>query len=491
MTGLLLAVLGVLGMTALGDMVSEEVRDRLDHLPHAILRLAARMLDPAKRAAIYEDEWLPELTYILKGDEARPVTRLFIGAWYALGILLNTYRIARHLHRPAPQQPGDVPASPFMSGGYLRPIPAGLGTFLAALAGARLEILVHCPSERTKFQSLGGAMLMTAGVATASTWFALSSAMGVNGIIATVPALLGGLTIVGIDRWLITSLPHDGVRRLLMAMPRLFMAMVMGTLISTPLMLRVFQTEINAQIAVIKEQRYDAFLVWQQHGAVGMQVSYWTRQVADLQRVVDTGGAQPLNPAVDPQVRALTKLRTSELALQGQYFKQWQCQLDGVYQGVKCPRGNGPLAKASENGYNQAKAQVAQLTSGIGTREQQLAASDVASQKLRYGQARTALPNALAQLNIAQGREDSLQTAFNTQNAALNGILIRLQALSQLSNDNYTLTSAKFLVFLLFLVVEILPVTVKLLQPSGSYEAILAAITKRELATAHMSYRQP
>lgn len=43
MSGLLWAFLGVLGgfgLTAVGDMVSEEVRNRLDHLPHAILRLA-------------------------------------------------------------------------------------------------------------------------------------------------------------------------------------------------------------------------------------------------------------------------------------------------------------------------------------------------------------------------------------------------------------------------------------------------------------------
>jgi len=46
--GYLLALLGVAGglfAAAIGDMVSEEIRDRLDHLPHAILRLAACRLD--------------------------------------------------------------------------------------------------------------------------------------------------------------------------------------------------------------------------------------------------------------------------------------------------------------------------------------------------------------------------------------------------------------------------------------------------------------
>ncbi len=105
MTGFLWAALGVLGglgMTALGDMVSEEVRDRLDYLPHTILRLAARRLDPAQRVTVYEDEWLPELAYILKGDEARPITRLVHGTRYAVGICFGARRVAGSLHREAP-----------------------------------------------------------------------------------------------------------------------------------------------------------------------------------------------------------------------------------------------------------------------------------------------------------------------------------------------------------------------------------------------------
>jgi hypothetical protein len=105
-SSVLLAVLGILGtfgMAAIGDMVSAEVRDRLDRLPHAILRLAARRLDPAQYVTVYEDEWLAELTYILKGDEARPITRLVHGTRYALGILASANRITRHLHRAADQ----------------------------------------------------------------------------------------------------------------------------------------------------------------------------------------------------------------------------------------------------------------------------------------------------------------------------------------------------------------------------------------------------
>jgi hypothetical protein len=107
MTGILWAALGLLvglGMTALGDMASEEIRDRLDHLPHAILRLAARRLTVRERSTFYEAEWLPELTYILKGAEARPITRLITGTWYALGILATAGQVTRQVRRTSNSQ---------------------------------------------------------------------------------------------------------------------------------------------------------------------------------------------------------------------------------------------------------------------------------------------------------------------------------------------------------------------------------------------------
>jgi hypothetical protein len=108
-TGFLWTALGLLcgfGMTAIGDMVSQEVRDRLDHLPQAILRLAALRLDPAQRGALYKEVWLPDLAYFLRGDEARPVTRLFQGTWYALGILVSARQSARELRLvPLPSAP--------------------------------------------------------------------------------------------------------------------------------------------------------------------------------------------------------------------------------------------------------------------------------------------------------------------------------------------------------------------------------------------------
>ena len=65
----------------------------------------------------------------------------------------------------------------------------------------------QCPTERIKFQSLGWAILITSGMATVSMWFALTSAMGFNPVLSFPVAIMWGLIIMGIDRWLVTSMP--------------------------------------------------------------------------------------------------------------------------------------------------------------------------------------------------------------------------------------------------------------------------------------------
>jgi hypothetical protein len=79
MTGYMLASLVFLGgilIAVLGELINEEVRGWIDYLPRVILRLAARQLDPVGKITIYEDEWLPELTCILRGADARPISRV-------------------------------------------------------------------------------------------------------------------------------------------------------------------------------------------------------------------------------------------------------------------------------------------------------------------------------------------------------------------------------------------------------------------------------
>jgi hypothetical protein len=339
------------------------------------------------------------------------------------------------------------------------------GGLLIAISGARPEVLDQCPSERVKFQSLGWAILITCGLATLSMWFALTSAMGFNAVMSFPIAVVWGLIIMGIDRWLVTSMP----------------VILLGSLISTPIVLRIFESEINNQISVIKETNEANFLSSQQHSSIQARVTQWQDTVNNLQAVIVSKGAKPINPTSDPVVQGLTTQLSNEQKTAASDYKAWQCQL---YGGCSAPKGNGPLAQASKARYDNDETQIASLTSEITAREQLLQATDVNSQATRLQQAQRALPNAQAQLTAAQAEEDSLLNNFQATNSSTNGLLIRLKALDQLSAGSSTLQAARILLFLLFLVIEILPVTVKLLQPQGNYERILRKQIENEYREA-------
>ncbi len=360
-----------------------------------------------------------------------------------------------------------------------------LRKIVLALSGGHEEVLALIPSERARFESLGWAILITSGVAAVSMWFALASAVGINGILAFPVALAWSLVIMGIDRWLIISMPIKSRRKFAMAVPRLALALLLGTLISTPLVLRIFQSEINAQIAKMQQQNYSTFLQQQQASDVAKQVGTYSSELQYLNNVIATKGATTANTASDPELRAyngqLTNLDdelTHWTTLKNQYYVDYICQL---YGGPTCPKkGFGPAAKDSLKNYQDAsqevdtlKGQINQVQGKIQQRDVQLTSTSKASQQARYQQALSQQPVVKNEYDTALQRQNELQASFFATNQAAHGILIRLEALSQLSNGNFTVTAARFLLFLLFLVIECLPVTVKLLQQPGLYEEAL------------------
>jgi hypothetical protein len=127
-----------------------------------------------------------------------------------------------------------------------------LERFLIWLSGADYEVLSRYRHEKAKYVGAGTGILITGTIAGLSMWFALTSALGAQVPVATPLAVCWALVIISIDRWLVVSMkrqPGYKLRRYIrVAAPRLFLAAVLGFVISTKRYACEFAIEIEEQL---------------------------------------------------------------------------------------------------------------------------------------------------------------------------------------------------------------------------------------------------
>jgi hypothetical protein len=334
-------------------------------------------------------------------------------------------------------------------------------TFLLRLSGVRPELRQQRPGQRLTPELLGLAILVVGGLAAVSAWFALTGGLGLNPLAAVVPALAGGLIVMGIERWLVSPVSPRGRPRLVRVIPRVVAVLLLATLIATPIALRIFQSDINARVSAIAQQRAAASVA-HAASASNPQVSSIAAEVANLHQVIDSKGQTALDPATDPQLASLKNQQAVALARQQQAYQR--CHFQG---GQGCAGASADAAK-----YRQASLQVEALNRQIRQREELLTADDPASRRARYQEATARLPGAQQQLNAAVADLDQSQQADYHQNQAANGPSIRLRAVSDLAGNNVAPKLALPLLFLAVLMIVCLPVVGTLRLPPAGYAGI-------------------
>lgn len=133
--------------------------------------------------------------------------------------------------------------------------------WLSTLAGARWDILSQTPVDHFRYVATGGVLLTTAGVAAISAAFALTTAMHISLLASIIVGIAWGVVILNLDRLLIIGMTRrtGWLRNIIAALPRLALAILIGMVISTPLVLRIFQPEIETEMKVHQNERKEAF----------------------------------------------------------------------------------------------------------------------------------------------------------------------------------------------------------------------------------------
>ena len=132
---------------------------------------------------------------------------------------------------------------------------------MLSVAGTNRQVLAQAPGDTPKQVSMAGVILTTAALAALSCIFALQMALHLALPAAVVVGLLWGVGIANLDRWLITATARQPTTwgNIKLALPRIILAVIIGAVISTPITLQVFGSEIANEMTVMQAEEQAKF----------------------------------------------------------------------------------------------------------------------------------------------------------------------------------------------------------------------------------------
>ncbi len=190
-------------------------------------------------------------------------------------------------------------------------------------------------------------MLTTAVMAVVSCAFALYTGAHAPLPVAIGAALFWGLAIMNLDRWLVTA-THRRERwyqNLFVALPRFVLALIIGVVISTPLVLWIFHSEIEAELKVMQARAHSDFQEQLNNDVRLKEIPDLQTSVTRLQAIVDGTAHDVVQPTQEiVNLRAqYEKLGREATRLQDEATKEW----DGG--GGTGRRGDWPVFGTSRN----------------------------------------------------------------------------------------------------------------------------------------------
>lgn len=305
-------------------------------------------------------------------------------------------------------------------------------TFFHHCAGADLTILhsPECRTEHAKFVGVGAAVFFTALFAWISASFALYYVFQSYSTILI--GLVWALFIFSLDRYIVSTIRkgHGPLAALRSAAPRLLIAIFLAMVVSKPLELRIFQQEIDNKLHDIDQD---------ERKRLGEKIQARNQLIRQQAQVKLDHLEQQLNTLRER--RDTQEVRTLN-------------ELNGT--GGSTHYGNGPAYRREEEAAQQlrkeytaldtqASPQIAQLRQEISRMDEET---------------RTEMSSQLAQRHVP------------------NGLLARINALGQLTEED-NMKGASRALMLLFIVIEIAPVLVKVLSPEGPYDVKLDSIEQQ------------
>ena len=296
-----------------------------------------------------------------------------------------------------------------------------LKDFLLMCAGTNSTTLKKSPSDINKQIGIGGTVLFTAIFAAAAASYAMYFVF-LNVWLAAIVGIVWGLLIFNLDRYIVSTMKHRGgfLRRLLMASPRIAIAVIIAIVIASPMEMKIFEREIESKLVEMQqEQELD------QNEAIELKYDSQFRELDSMKVALES------------------RITASELN-RDQLAQRAVEEADGT--GGSQRRNMGPIYKIKKAEADKAALEHELLVAELGEE------IDILKDQ------------------IEENRSQLQEEIATTERPAFNGIAARLMALDRIKENNPIVATAHGFIFLLFLLIECCPILVKLISERGTYD---------------------
>ena len=290
-----------------------------------------------------------------------------------------------------------------------------ISRFLIFCSGASIDLLEKCPRfETTKYVGIGLTVFFTALFAVISSFFAFSLIFD-QSLLIVLFSLFWGAIIFNLDRYIVSTMRHseNKLQEIINVIPRLIIALLIAVIISKPLEVQIFKSEIHSYLMLKNAQEI-----------ADVDLKY-TAQFAELTQK---------KSIIDSQFNDMLMIREK-------YYEDYKCECDGTCGTRK--KGRGIECMSKKDKYEQFL-------------------NELASERIRRD---TTLVNLSKRETVLKSKID--QEAAVIKASLSSGLIDQIRALNEIDK-----LSSMFIIFI-FVMIETAPILTKLLSSIGPYENLV------------------
>lgn len=343
-------------------------------------------------------------------------------------------------------------------------------------SGADKEVLEQVPMEKNKYYGIGGTIVFTALMASFAGGYAFNTAFD-NPYLSVFFGLFWGALIFNLDRFIVSSFGvGDGQKNIsrqeiVEATPRLLMAIILGLVISTPLELKLFEKEINVEIAeIVKEKRNN---LANKDSIYEIERTNLKKEIGKLEQD-ERNSAQGTYRTLEKNEKDLLIDKKSKLESELQGLINIRSRNEQILRRCQQDPDNTCVSEVSNfNLFNNRVKEKEKEINSINLNIAELDKIDNENLKALRNKNQVEIDEKKSRIKVLDGIIDNNRNSSEEVSKQYDGFMARMEAFSRLKDRYFSLKIAGFFITLLFIFIEIAPILFKMMTERGPYDDIM------------------